>query len=139
MEEQTYSRMVCGPVTFIKVSGGRVHERDMVYKVVLWCMKKFDMYHEAIRIDARIKKLKDDAGYCEEKWEPVVNDEGHISAKYQITVAQNQMLRDFVMTIVHEMIHVRQYVSGRWHGDGEAEAWALQESYTDELWRENII
>ena len=139
MEKQAYAGLVCSAETYIDVVGGKSHERRIVEEVVLWCMKRFDLYDEVIRVNVRIKKLRDDAGYCEEVRPPELTDEGHIYAKYSITVAQNQMLRDFVMTVVHEMIHVRQYVSGTWQGDGEAEAWALQERYTDEIWKENIL
>jgi len=43
------------------------------------------------------------------------------------------------MTIVHEMIHVKQYVRNEWTGDGEQEAEKLEDELTDELWKENIL
>ena len=102
-------------------------------------MRKFDLYHEAIHVNARITKLKDDAGYCEERVSPELTDEGHISAVYLITVAQNQTIRDFATTVVHEMVHVKQYVTGQWTGDGEEEAWRLQEQLVEEMWKQNLI
>ena len=43
------------------------------------------------------------------------------------------------MTIIHEMIHIKQYVRNKWSGDGEKEAWNTQERLTDELWKEDIL
>tara|TARA_Y100000310_G_C20415209_1_gene683974 strand:+ start:627 stop:758 length:132 start_codon:yes stop_codon:yes gene_type:complete len=37
------------------------------------------------------------------------------------------------MTIMHEMVHVKQYIRNEWIGDGEAEAWNLQESMTEKF------
>jgi hypothetical protein len=59
--------------------------------------------------------------------------------KFQIAVATNQTIRDFVMTVVHEMVHVKQYARKEWLLDGEPEAWGIQEILTDELWEDNVI
>jgi len=37
------------------------------------------------------------------------------------------------------MIHVKQEARVDWTGDGEEEAWSLQEELTDEIWKENIL
>ena len=51
-----------------------------------------------------------------------------------------QPLRDFVATIVHEMIHVAQWEKNEWYEtDGEKECEDLQYKLTDELWRKNIL
>jgi len=65
----------------------------------------------------------------------VDNDEGG----YNIEINVNQSLRDFVATIVHEMVHVKQYVTGKWKGTGEQEASNPQYKLTDKLWKENIL
>jgi len=54
-------------------------------------------------------------------------------------VEQTQKLRDFIMTIVHEMIHLKQYITNEWEGDGEEEAIELESKLTDELWKEGIL
>ena len=58
---------------------------------------------------------------------------------YDIEINFNQSLRDFVATIVHEMVHVKQYATGKWKGTGEREASNLQYKLTDKLWKENIL
>ena len=54
-------------------------------------------------------------------------------------IATNQTLRNFVMTVVHEMIHVKQYARGEWMIDGEPEAWGSQEILADELWKGDVL
>ena len=59
---------------------------------------------------------------------------------FNITIANDQeSVRDFVATITHEMVHVKQYVTGKWKGTGEREASNLQYKLTDKLWKENIL
>ena len=99
---------------------------------MVWCIKRLGLSRmRKLKIHIKIRPCRDYcAGYCEE---------GNTDRSYVITIDNNQSLRDFVMTIVHEMVHVKQWVRNEWTGDGESEAWELQEKLTDELWKENII
>ena len=84
------------------------------------------------KIEKAIKKIEDNTyGYCEET--------NHKNRLYNIAISNDQSIRNFVMTIIHEMIHVKQYVRNEWVGDGEKEAWNTQERLTDELWRDDIL
>ena len=114
----------------VKVTGGYQHERDMTRIVVSWCinMFKLDVYNTDINVSLK-PRFTDCYGTC------VDNDEGG----YDIEICFNQSLRDFVATIVHEMVHVKQYVTGKWKGTGEREASDLQYKLTDKLWKENIL
>jgi len=58
---------------------------------------------------------------------------------YVIHVATDQPLRDFVATIVHEMVHVRQWVFGKWRGNGEKEALRLQYKIADKIWKGDLL
>lgn len=60
-------------------------------------------------------------------------------ATYEISVNPKQCLRDFVATIVHEFVHIKQWETGEWDGDGEAEAKHLQYSITDRMWKEGVF
>ena len=113
----------------VKITGGKKHERRIVDKVILWCFK---YYKIKTNINVRIGKFKDyDCwGTCEET-------DG--SNKYVITVANDQNIRDFVATVIHEMIHIKQFVTGNCRGDGENECDRLQYKLTDKLWKGNII
>ena len=116
----------------IQVNGGIGYERDIAHKTVAWCIKRLGLGRmRNLNVYVNIQYCRDYcAGYCEE---------GNNNRSYIITVANNQSLRDFVMTVVHEMVHVRQWVRNKWTGDGEEEAWRLQEKLTDELWQEDIL
>lgn len=113
----------------VKITGGKKHERRIVDKVIVWCFKHYKI---KTNINVRIGKFKDyDCwGTCSEEDE---------KDKYIITIANDQNIRDFVATVVHEMIHIKQFVTGKCRGDGENECDRLQYKLTDKLWKENII
>ncbi len=114
----------------IRVKGGLQHERDMTRIVVSWCINHFKLDVHNTDINVSLKpRLTDCYGTC------VDNDEGG----YDIEICFNQSLRDFVATIVHEMVHVKQYVTGKCKGGGEREANKLQDNLTDRIWKENIL
>ena len=58
---------------------------------------------------------------------------------YCISVAEDQSLRDFVATIAHELIHVKQWLRGGYVGDGEAEAESEQYEMADAMWMEGVV
>ena len=114
----------------VKVTGGEQHERDMTRIVVSWCINHF--YLDVHKTDINVllsPRFTDCYGTC------VDNDDGG----YDIEICFNQALRDIVATIVHEMVHVKQYVTGKWKGTGEREASNLQYKLTDKLWKENLL
>ncbi len=55
--------------------------------------------------------------------------------EYRIKVCTNQSLRDFVATVMHELVHVQQWETGVWKGDGEKEAEKRQYKLADEYWK----
>ena len=57
--------------------------------------------------------------------------------EYRIKVCTNQSLRDFVATVMHELVHVQQWETGVWKGDGEKEAEKRQYKLADEYWKGN--
>ena len=54
-------------------------------------------------------------------------------------IAKDQGLRDFIATVVHEMVHIRQWENKKWAGTGEAEANRLQYKLADKVWDDGII
>ena len=111
------------------VKGGNRPDRFMTHSVVDWCINHFNLDVHKTSINVELKVITDCYGTC------VDNDEGG----YDITISINQPLRDLVATIVHEMVHVKQYATGKWKGTGEREASNLQYKLTDKLWKENIL
>ena len=58
---------------------------------------------------------------------------------YTIDLATDHCLRDYLATVMHEMIHLRQWETGRWEDDGEIEAEKLQYKLADDFWTCGII
>ena len=111
---------------------GTYKERDIAERVVQWCLEYFNLEWYGININMEICRHKTYKcwGTCEE---------GDESNSFNITIANDQSLRDFVATITHEMIHVKQFATGKCRGDGEKECERLQYKLTDKLWKEGVI
>ncbi len=58
---------------------------------------------------------------------------------YCMRLCVQQSLRDLVATICHEMVHVQQWETNKWRGDGEVEAENRQYILADELWNEGVL
>ena len=119
-------------VTGVWTCSASLHEKTIAQKTIKWCIKRLGLSRlKNLNINVSIKTLEDCYGYCEEI--------DHKNRLYKIVVSNDQSLRDFIMTIIHEMIHVKQYIRNEWVGDGEKEAWNTQERLTDELWKEDTL
>ena len=112
----------------IIIKGGKKHHKEIALQTAEWCIDYFGLSDAAINF--RLEKYKDCWGYC---------TEGNKEHSYNIKIATDQILRDFVATIVHEMVHVNQWETGIWNGEGEREASNLQYKLTDKLWKEGIL
>ena len=62
-----------------------------------------------------------------------------IEDDYTMSVAVDQSLRNFIATIMHEMIHVLQWERDDWESDGEEEAENLEYQLTDEYWKSDRL
>tara|TARA_R110002020_G_scaffold227088_1_gene437710 strand:+ start:882 stop:1271 length:390 start_codon:yes stop_codon:yes gene_type:complete len=58
---------------------------------------------------------------------------------YSVSIATDQYLRDFIATLMHELVHVYQWERGEWEDDGEKEAEDKQYELADEFWKEGLI
>ena len=117
-----------------KILTGFHDDRDEKYckNVVMYMFNKyFDL--ETARVQVHLNYNYEDLdcyGMCVE---------GVVPHTYIIHVARDQTLRDWVATLVHEMIHVNQWETGEWTGDGEKECDDLQYKITDLLWKEGVL
>ena len=105
------------------------YHHNIANKVVDWCCEYFCL-DAIVKINVGDYSDFDCWGTC---------SEGKKENYYNIEIAKDQSLRSFVATVVHEIVHVKQWESGKWSGDGEKEAERLQYKLTDELWKENIL
>jgi len=108
-------------------------QRIIALKVIDWCLEEFGIYAD---IKLKLGDYNDFKcwGQCYEG-----EDSPLCENRYIVEIAKNQTLRDFVATVVHEMVHVKQWETDTWKGEGEAEANSLQYKLTDKLWKENLL
>ena len=137
------------------IKGGRKHERAICEAVAIYCCKKLLPKVRSLEIEIELKNIKGDVvGYC------MMEDD---NKTYTIEIQKGMSVRQLVTTVAHEMVHVKQYYrkemndqltsSGRakWKGKTvdadtdymdlpwEKEAFRLQETLADDMWKNDLI
>jgi hypothetical protein len=85
----------------VNVTGGNQTQRTLVEDVVMFTLKSLLPRIRNIEIDVALKKLPGDvAGYCLEL-------DSH--REFEIELDKTLSIRDLVLTVCHEMVHVKQY------------------------------
>ena len=115
----------------IDVQGGGRSLKEISNNVVHWCLAKNVITKKELYVNVKICKYT-----THQCWGSV--ERAGFNA-FNVTVASNQSLRDFVATLMHEMVHVNQYVTGEWEGDGEAEASSREYDLADAFWKDGNI
>ena len=118
------------------IKGGTKQQREIAEKVIRWCFENKVVIRHGIDIDVKICKY-----VTHQCWGSVVDSGGEITSMtmFDMTIANNQSIRDFVATIAHEMVHINQYITGEWEGDGEKECEDKQYDIADKIWKDGII
>ena len=139
----------------VRITGGSKFQREVVYKVIGWTIRRLKLSRmSSLDIHVILRKLRGVDGYCS-----MEDDERRI---FTIEARKSLKLRQLIMTLIHEMVHVKQFVRNemddfpingrhRWKSGTvqrnvsyydlpwEKEAMRLQEKLTDEFWREDLI
>ena len=107
----------------------KMTSRKIAKKVVDWCCKYYDL---DVKVKVKVGNFADFNcwGTCYQ---------GNKKHHYNIEVAKDQTIKDFVATVAHEMVHVKQWETGRWTGDGEAEAERLQYQLANKMWKHGVL
>jgi len=86
----------------IHVKGSTKDKRAMAEKTIAWSIKKLGLNRmSSLSIDVVLRKMKDDEyGYCN-----IIEN----NRSFVIDVNKSVSLKDFVSTIIHEMVHVKQF------------------------------
>jgi len=132
-------------------TGSTKDKRALAEKTVAWSIEKLGLKRmTSLNIDVKLRKLKEgEFGFCD------IKDNNR---NFTIEVNKNVLLKDFVSTIIHEMVHVKQFarkemcVYGmRWKSKNipektdymdlpwEKEAYRLEEKFVKLIWEENIL
>ena len=139
----------------VRITGGSKHQREIVYKVIEWTIKRLKLSRmSSLDIHVILRKLRGVDGFC--------STEDDSKRTFIIEAHKTLGLRQLIMTLIHEMVHVKQFarnemddfpINGRqrWKSGTvpknvsyydmpwEKEAMRLQEKLTDEFWREDQI
>tara|TARA_B100001109_G_C18862101_1_gene474607 strand:- start:287 stop:748 length:462 start_codon:yes stop_codon:yes gene_type:complete len=129
------------PANTIEITGGLQKQRQLAYNLIEYCIDEMLPRHRSLWIECNlsaIPKKERCVGYCQ-------HDSGN---DFTLEIDKNQNLYDFLLTIAHEMVHVKQYVRkelkedfpqtiwfNKVYSDGrcypwELEAWKLQKPLT---------
>ena len=132
-------------------TGSTKDKRAIAEKTVLWSIEKLGLKRmTSLNIDVNLKKLKEgEFGFCE------IQDD---NKNFTIEVNKNVSIKDFVSTIIHEMVHVKQFARKemnafdmQWKSKiipedtdymdlpWEKEAYRLEEKFVKLIWEENIL
>jgi hypothetical protein len=139
----------------ITTTGGKKHQRDIVMTVGSFMMQELLPKIRKCDVQIRIKNLDKDMvdGYCHDTEDP---------RNYLIEIHNDLGLFDFIRTLCHEFIHVKQFVLGemedlssdktRWKKriyneettpyekqPWEREAFRLQEIYIKKIFEKNLV
>ena len=139
----------------VRVTGGNKYQREIVHKVIGWTIKQLKLSRmSSLDIPVILRNLRGADGFC--------STEDDSRRKFIIEAHKTLGLRQLIMTLIHEMVHVKQFarnemddfpINGRqrWKSGTvsknvsyydmpwEKEAIRLQEKLTDEFWREDQI
>jgi hypothetical protein len=100
-----------GGAAKIRVRSGTPAQRRAVRMAVKWCIDYMGL--GGVTVNVSLGPYADCWGHC---------DEGDGESEYDVFIATDQGLRNLIATVTHEMVHVEQWETGTWEGDGEEEA-----------------
>ncbi len=137
-------------MNLVEVTGGKKYQRDIAQKVVYQMIEVMMPRMRTLEIEVKIRKISGDAiGYCMQE---------DTNRKFTIDIQKDLSLRDFVTTVCHEMVHVKQYARNEMSAYGrkwkkkkvsidteyfelpwEKEAYRLQDKLAQEVWDADIL
>lgn len=111
----------------IAINGDDPEYEKIARDVIEWCFEEGVVCRDGIDIHVELCKHK-----TYDCWGSIVESDWCWSmTSWEMTVATDQSPRDFVATIMHEMIHVNQAITHTWEGDGEEECEQRQYELAD--------
>lgn len=137
----------------IEVTGGKKSQREVAHKVVAFMIKKLMPRLKTLEITIELKTIPQ----RDKAWGLVEIQDNN--REFIIELEKKLCLYDFVTSLIHEMIHVKQYVRNElkdegltvfWKGEDcskiayskqpwEVEAYTLQGRYSIEFWESGIL
>jgi len=111
-----------------KISGGNKTERHIAERCLCWCVEKFPL--KGVNIYLRFAPITSAHGWATKT----------DRYNYEVTIStQYVFLSLMTETIIHELVHIKQWKTGEWVGDGEDEADEKAREISNLLWKANLI
>tara|TARA_Y100000361_G_C11023382_1_gene270832 strand:+ start:243 stop:704 length:462 start_codon:yes stop_codon:yes gene_type:complete len=105
------------------ISGGFQGQRDRVLSVATFCIDEMLPQHRTLDIDIHLDNY--------ELTENVMGSCLHIGGnEFQLNIDKKQKLYDLILTVCHEMVHVKQYARKELKEDYPRTLW-FGKTYTD--------
>jgi len=111
----------------VDIIGGTKYQRSIAYKIIEHCHKALFPKIEKLYITVRLTNKIDVYGYCTEL----------DNREFDLEIYKNLGLRQFVTTICHEMVHVKQKLYN--HPYDENEAIDYESKLANEVWEADIL
>ena len=93
----------------IRITGGTASQKKHVPSVINFCIQKLMPRMKNLDITVRLKKIEDGSyGYCM----AVDGDRPDRPREFEIELHKDMPLRKVLVTLCHEMVHVKQYARG---------------------------
>ena len=94
----------------VEVTGGLKRDRELAEEIVWWCMDMLLPRHRVLDIDVKFTKTFEEGaqGFCYQEDD---DRDFVIEVDHRLTKAEG--VEEFIDTVCHEMIHVKQHATKR--------------------------
>lgn len=111
----------------IDIHGGTSYQKVVAYRSVKFCINDLMPRIQNLDISIRISKKLEVHGYCTEL----------CHREFDVEVLGSQTLKQFILTLCHEMVHVKQKVNSEDYDEDEA---IFEESrLCQSIWEADIL
>ena len=121
----------------IEVTGGKKSQRELAYRVVDFMIKKLMPRVRTLDITVQIKNIPDK----EKAWGLIEIQDSN--REFIIEIEKSLSLYNFVTSLIHEMIHVKQYVRKELTDQGYTVLWYGEDcsklAYSKQPWEQEAF
>ena len=96
----------------LRVTGGNKFQKQLVFGTVQFCMNRLLPSVKKLDINVHIRNFKEDSniGYCTDDSSDATDFVGKSPRRFQIEVSKDLNLTDFIKCVLHEFVHLKQFV-----------------------------
>ena len=98
----------------LRVTGGNRYQKQLVFGTVRFGMNRLLPKIRKLDVNVHIRDFKNDTsiGYCTDDSAEPCDFVGKSPRRFQIEISKDLNLTDFIKCVLHEFIHLKQYVLG---------------------------